>query len=151
MTRNHLALFLLFLGILSGVTFADTNWPEFRGPRGDGSSDATGLPLQWSERGADGKGGENIRWKTEIHGRAWSSPVVWDKQIWLTSATEDGHEYYALCIDRDSGKILQDLHLFHVDQPQAGHDFNTFASPTPAIEEGHVYVVFGVHGNACLD
>jgi outer membrane protein assembly factor BamB len=151
MIRKHLALFLLFPGILSDVAFADTNWPEFRGPRGDGSSDATGLPLNWTERGAEDKGGESIRWKTTIHGRAWSSPVVWDKQIWLTSATEDGHEYYALCIDRDSGKILQDLHLFHVDQPQAGHDFNTFASPTPAIEEGRVYVVFGVHGNACLD
>ena len=123
MTRKHLSLFLLFLGILSSVTFADTNWPEFRGPRGDGSSDATGLPLQWSERGADGKGGENIRWKTEIHGRAWSSPVVWDKQIWLTSATEDGHEYYALCIDRDSGKILQDLHLFHVARIHHGLDY----------------------------
>src|SRR3954463_1748959 len=141
---------LLFL-LSAALALGNTNWPEFRGPNGDGSSDSTGLPTEWTERSTNGTGGKGIRWKTPIHGRGWSSPVIWDKQIWLTTATEDGHELFALCVDAVSGKILKDLHLFHIDQPQAGHDFNSFASPTPAIEDSRVYVSFGTHGNACLD
>ena len=64
---------------------AGENWPQFRGPEGNGVSDARGLPLRWSET-------ENIKWKTAIHGRAWSSPVIWGNQVWMTTATEDGIE-----------------------------------------------------------
>ena len=59
---------------------ADVNWPEFRGPRGDGTSTSTNLPLQWSEQ-------HHVKWKTGIHDRGWSSPVIWDRQVWLTTAT----------------------------------------------------------------
>jgi outer membrane protein assembly factor BamB len=126
---------------------ADTNWPEFRGPRGDGISTSTGLPLHWGEEGGSGA----IKWHTPIHGRAWSSPVIWDEQIWMTTATEDGRELWVVCVDRDSGKILHDTKLFDVANPQFAHKFNTYASPTPAIEAGRVYVSFGSPGLACLD
>jgi outer membrane protein assembly factor BamB len=119
-------------------------WPEFRGPTGNGESTTTNLPLKWSET-------ENVRWKTPIHGRAWSCPVVWEKQIWLTTATEDGRQLYAVCVNRETGKIDRDLKLFDIDTPQFAHSFNTYASPTPAIEEGRVYVTFGSPGTACLD
>ena len=102
------------------------SWPEFRGPSGVGLSDARGLPLTWSEE-------KNVKWKTPIHGRGWSSPVVLGNQVWLTTATPDGHELFAVCVDRDTGKIVHDLKLFHVETPQFCHAFNSYASPTPAI------------------
>ena len=139
-------LFML-LGALSvalPLVAEDANWPQFRGPRGDGTSISTGLPLRWGEQ-------QNVKWKTAIHGRAWSSPVIWGQQIWLTTATEDGRELFAVCVDRDTGKIVRDQKLFDIEKPQFAHKFNTYASPTPMIEEGRVYVTFGAPGTACLD
>jgi len=135
----------LCIGFLSvHLTVAEENWPQFRGPGGDGHSDAIGVPVTWSEQ-------QNVKWKTEIHGRAWSSPVIWQDQIWLTTATPDGTKLYALCVDRAIGQILRDIHLFDVEKPQFAHQFNTYASPTPVIEAGRVYVTFGSPGTACLD
>ena len=102
------------------------------------------MPQSWSET-------ENIKWKTPIHDRAWSSPVIWGEQIWLTSATEDGTKLYVLSVDRNTGKVTRDLKLFDVEKPQFAHKFNTYGSPTPVIEEGRVYVTFGSPGTACLD
>lgn len=129
---------------LRGAELDDTNWPEFRGPRGDGTSASTGLPLTWSET-------EHVKWKTPIHGKAWSSPVVWGGQVWFTAATEDGRELSLICVDTDTGRIARDLKLFDVEKPQFAHKFNSHASPTPAIEAGRVYVTFGSPGTACLD
>ena len=129
---------------LGSLAHAGENWPQFRGPEGNGCSDAKGLPLRWSEK-------ENVKWKTAIHGRGWSSPVIWDNQIWLTTATDDGHDQYAVCVDRDSGKIVHDIQLFHNDKLQITNALNSYASPTPVIEAGRVYVHFGVYGTACLD
>ena len=85
---------LLFATLsLAAAAAAGDNWPQFRGPHGDGHSDATGLPLTWSET-------ENVVWKTPIHDRGWSSPVVWGDQVWMTTATADGHEMFAVCVDR---------------------------------------------------
>jgi outer membrane protein assembly factor BamB len=120
------------------------NWPQFRGPDGTGHSDARGLPLHWSET-------QNVVWKTAIHDRGWSSPVIYGKQIWLTSASKDGRELFVLCIDRDTGKMIRDWKLFDVAQPQFVHPFNSPASPTPVIEEGRVYITFGSAGTACID
>ncbi len=137
---------LLLPAIVLSAAFgrAEENWPEFRGPHGDGHSTATGLPLTWSEK-------ENIRWKTPIHGKAWSSPVIWGEQIWLTSATEDGKQLFALCVDRESGRITRDLEVFTIEKPQFCIPYNSYASGTPVIEEGRVYVHFGAPGTACLD
>jgi outer membrane protein assembly factor BamB len=92
-----------------------------------------------------------VTWKTAIHGRGWSSPVILGNQIWLTTATEDGRELFALCLDRQSGKIIRDIKLFDVANPQYVHPFNSHASPTPVIERGRVYVTFGAAGTACID
>src|SRR3954463_13503270 len=123
---------------------AGQNWPQFRGPDGDGLSDAKDLPLTWTEE-------KNVKWKTPIHGKAWSSPVIWGSQVWLTTATADGKELSVLCVDRESGKILRDQKLFDVEKPQFCIPFNSYASPTPVIEEGRIYVTFGSPGTACLD
>jgi len=140
-----LLLPLLLVTVRMGVHAADDHqWTEFRGPRGDGVSTSTGLPLHWSES-------EGVKWKTPIHGRAWSSPVIWDRQVWLTTATEDGSELWAVAVDRDTGEVMRDLKLFEVERPQFAHKFNSYASPTPVIEAGRVYVTFGSPGTACLD
>lgn len=137
------------LGILALLTFPSLlvggeNWPQFRGPTGDGRTEATGLPLTWGES-------KNVRWKTPIHDRGWSSPVVWGEQIWLTTATEDGHKVFAVCVDLQTGRVVHDLKVFDVAQPEPIHTLNSYASPTPAVEAGRVYVHFGSYGTACLD
>jgi outer membrane protein assembly factor BamB len=122
----------------------DLDWPQFRGPRGDGSTLSSGLPLRWDEQ-------RNVKWKTPIPGRAWSSPVIRENQIWLTTATEDGRVLSAVCVDRDSGRVLRDLRLFDVERPQYCHPFNTYASPTPVIAGERLYLTFGAAATACLD
>ena len=134
---------LLTLCLSALTSFAQGEWPQFRGPTGEGRADAN-LPLEWSED-------KNITWKTPIHGRAWSSPVVWGNQIWLTTASEDGNELYAVAVDLQTGKIIHDQKIFHESAPQFAHKFNTYGSPTPVIEEGRVYITFGSPGTACLD
>ena len=136
--------FLMPVAVLAGSAWANEDWPQFRGPNGDGRSDSRDLPLTWSES-------QNVKWKTPIHGKAWSSPVILADQVWLTTATEDGRELFVVCVDRGTGRILRDERLFDVEKPQFCHQFNSYASPTPVIEPGRVYVTFGSPGTACLD
>ena len=128
----------LILALLVG------QWPQFRGPDGNGVSAATGLPVTWSEQ-------ENVRWKIPIHGRAWSSPVVLGDQVWMTTATPDGKQLFAIAVHKDTGKVLHDLKVFDVATPQFAHSFNTYASPTPIVEAGRVYVTFGSPGTAAIE
>ncbi|MGH9372327.1 MAG: PQQ-binding-like beta-propeller repeat protein [Vicinamibacterales bacterium] len=137
------ALPLLF-ALVSATLPLQAQWPQFRGPEGTGISATRTVPLTWAE-------GRNVRWKTPIHGRGWSSPVVLDNQVWLTTATEDGRRLSALALDRQNGRIVHDLELFHVERPQYAHPFNSYASPTPVIEPGRVYVTFGSPGTAAID
>jgi len=129
---------------LNGAAVAEDRWTEFRGPAGTGHSDSSGLPREWSET-------KDVAWKTAIHGRGWSSPVVLGNQVWLTTATRDGRELSVLALDRDSGRVIHDIKLFQVAKPEDTARFNSFASPTPVIEEGRVYVHFGSYGTAALD
>jgi outer membrane protein assembly factor BamB len=110
----------------------------------DGVSDATGLPLRWSET-------ENVAWKTGIHDFGYSTPVVWDGQVWLTTAKEDGTALYAVCIDLNSGKVMRDIEVFRPEKPQAINALNSYATPSAVIEAGRVYVHFGTFGTACID
>jgi outer membrane protein assembly factor BamB len=140
--RSFLPAFVLLILVHSSK--AGENWPQFRGPQDDGTSDAIGLPLRWSET-------ENIAWKTPIHDHGWSSPVIWGGQIWLTTASEDGKQLFAVCVDRDSGRVIHDVKVFDVAKPEKIASVNSYASPTPVIEEGRVYVHYGTYGTACLN
>ena len=135
---------LSLVAVLAAALPLNAQWPQFRGPDGVGTSAAKTLPLTWSEE-------TNVRWKTAIHGRGWSSPVVLENQIWLTTATENGRALHAIAVDRDSGQIAHDVKLFHVERPQYAHPFNSYASPTPVIEPGRVYMTFGSPGTAAID
>jgi outer membrane protein assembly factor BamB len=148
--RTAAALAILF-ALAGGPVRAATDWPDFRGPSCDGhvsppgDTKLVGLPLRWSET-------ENVKWKTEIPDRGWSTPVVMNGQVWLTTATADGHDFFALCVDADTGKIRFNEKLFHSDTPEPlGNNVNSYATPSPVIEPGRVYVHFGSYGTACLD
>src|SRR5436190_5488003 len=106
MTRTITTLLMGLLPMLR-LCAENVNWPQFRGPRGDGTSTSTGLPLHWTET-------ENVKWKVPIHGRAWSSPVIWDNQVWLTTATPDGKELFVVCVDRETGRTIFDFNIFDV-------------------------------------
>lgn len=127
-----------------------TGWPEFRGPFGDGHAAAdgakpVGLPLHWSESG-------NVVWKTKIPLRGWSTPAALGNQIWMSTATTDGHDFYAICVDAKTGRIRFDEKLFHCNHPEPlGNAVNCYASPSPVLEPGRVYINFGSYGTACLD
>lgn len=133
-----------WLAVLGLLAAAQEDWPQFQGPRGDSRSAARGVPREWGEQ-------KNIRWKTPIHGRGWSSPVILGRQVWMTTATPDGKELYAVAVDRETGKVVHDVKVFDVENPPAINPLNSYASPTPALEEGRAYVHFGSMGTACLD
>ena len=137
--------FILLLTTVASCLIIEANeqWSQFRGHYGNGIIKSTSAPINWSEN-------TNIDWKTPIHDRGWSSPVIWNDQIWMTTATKDGNKMYAICVNKLSGKIEHDIHVFDVKSPQAITNENTYASPTPVVEEGRVYVHFGTYGTACI-
>lgn len=144
--QRHLVLLL----VLVQAVWAQAQWPQFRGPWGNGlatlpGTEPVGLPIHWSEK-------ENIRWKTPIPHRGWSTPVVLEGLVWLTTATVDGHDFFVIGVNADSGAIRFQEKLFHSDQPEPlGNPLNCYASPSPVVEPGRVYVHFGSYGTAALD
>ena len=111
------------------------HWPDWRGPTADGHSAATGLPLHWSEK-------ENILWKIPIHDIGHSTPVITGNTIWLTTATKTGDSLFAIGVDLASGEVVHDVELFKPAERQMSHTLNTFATPSPVVEEGRAYVHF---------
>ena len=144
MTRMSILASILIPLLTAGSALAGDNWPQFRGPEGNGHSDSVGLPLKWSET-------ENVVWKTPIHDHGWSSPVVWNDQIWMTTATTEGHHMFAVAVRRTDGEMIHDVKVFDTEKPEHIADCNSYASPTSAIEGGRVYVHYGTYGTACLD
>jgi outer membrane protein assembly factor BamB len=141
-------LALLLLTTTSGLaTGKDTNWAQFRGPLGDGKSTSNNLPVKFGDKELT----EGVKWKTPVHGKAWSSPVIWGSQIWMTTANDEGTQLSVVCVDKETGKVVQDEVLFQVEKPQFCHKFNSYASPTPVIEDGRLYATFGSPGTACVD
>jgi outer membrane protein assembly factor BamB len=138
------ALVTLTVFLIAPAASAADNWPEFRGPGGMCHASGSGFPVEWDET-------RNVRWKVAVRGKGWSSPVVWGNQVWITSAPPDGKERFALAFDRRSGALLHDVKVFDVPNPAFCHPTNSYASPTPCIEEGRVYVHFGSAGTACID
>jgi outer membrane protein assembly factor BamB len=158
-----------WLGLLIPAIAAD--WPQFRGPRGDGTADARNLPTSWG-----GFGG--VTWQAEIPGRGWSSPVVVGERVWLTSAeslalptadrkrkleqglykdfqeqfqADSSVTLYAIELDLKSGQLLRNIELFTCDDPTPIHATNTYASPTPVSDGQRLYCHFGSLGTVAMD
>jgi len=120
------------------------NWTRFRGPNGQGISKATGLPVSWSST-------ENIAWKIDIPGEGWSSPIVWNDHVFLTTATEDGKNCHVIAVDRKTGNIRWDKLVFTQPAGQFKHEMNSYATPTPVTDGASVYAVFAGGGIVALD
>ncbi len=122
---------------------AADDWPQFRGPDGQGHAAATGLPLTWGEK-------EHIAWKVEVPGLGWSSPVIGGDQVWLTTAQDNGRSLRVLCLEKATGRTLHDVEVFAPEKPVTLNSKNSYASPTPVLEGDRLYVHFGQMGTACL-
>jgi outer membrane protein assembly factor BamB len=124
------------------------DWPEFRGPTGQGIAENANPPMKWSQT-------ENVAWKKEIPGRGWSSPIVYQGSIYLTTAIVDSKSnptsLHALRIDAKTGDILWNREIFALDGSWPKHDKNSHASSTSIIGDGRLYVHFGHMGTASLD
>lgn len=130
------ALAALF-ALLAAPLFAESNWPSWRGPAGDGSSSLKALPIEWND--------SNVRWRTELPGRGQSSPVVWDDKIFLTAAENEGNKRLVIGLDRASGKI-QWRNVAWTGEPESTHSMNAFASATCATDGEIVVAFFGKGG-----
>lgn len=156
--------------VVNSILAAD--WPQFRGPVGDGVAINAQIPTEWSEA-------DNVRWKVATPGRGWSSPVIADGRVWLTSAIERGidkklkeklrSEKFAgnpmkaelnivgeislrlLGLDAETGELMLDRELLTVELPQPVHSLNSYASPSPVWHNGRIYCHFGTYGTACYD
>jgi outer membrane protein assembly factor BamB len=147
MTRTGIRVLIIIAIQIAGLSLMAgepvRQWTHFRGSALVAIVEDGEYPVHWSQA-------EGVAWKTEIHGRGWSSPVVYGDQVWLTTAPADGHALYAVCIDFESGKVIHDIRVFEPDTVKSIHDVNSYATPTPAIEDGYVYVHFGKYGTACI-
>src|SRR5260221_4233807 len=132
---------------LAFATTAGENWPEFRGPTGQGISTAHHLPTEWSAT-------NNVTWKVAMPGEGWSSPIFYDGRIYLTAAVPNNggsdQSLRALCLDSTTGKTVWDVEVFAIGITK-GHRKNSQASATPLIEGEKLFVHFGHLGTACLD
>ena len=136
---------IALLVALARVAVHAEDWPQFRGPTGQGHSTERGLPLEWSES-------HNIIWKTPVPGRGWSSPVVAAGRIWLTSAVRerDGASLRALAYDVATGRELLNVELFRLRDAKLLNPKNSHASPTPVVDGDRVYLHFGAEGTAAM-
>jgi outer membrane protein assembly factor BamB len=121
------------------------DWPQFRGPTGQGLSSETGLPLDWSES-------RNVLWKVPVAGVGWSSPVVANGRVWLTTAVAErsGTSLRALAFDAASGREIVNVEVFRINRRNTSNPKNSHASPTPIVDGDRVYVHFGADGTAAL-
>ena len=168
--RHHPSVeFVLLCCFLArcGTGMAADDWPQFRGPAGQGHALATELPTIWNET-------KNVVWKVPLPGRGWSSPVIWGDQIWVTTALATlvtpeekkrrlaGNQYEAtlaladsvslraLCIHRDTGELLHNIEMCRADQPDPIHQLNSYATPTPVLDGKRLYCDFGTYGTTCV-
>jgi outer membrane protein assembly factor BamB len=119
------------------------DWPDFRGPEGQGHASAQSVPLEWSET-------KNIAWKVAVPGEGWSTPIVADNRVWLTTAVDRGRSLRVLALDAATGRTLVDTEVFRV---RGGGDINpknNRASPSAVTDGERVYVHFGAEGTAAL-
>jgi outer membrane protein assembly factor BamB len=129
----------------AGASALSQDWPQFRGPDGQGHSTERGLPTEWSES-------KNVAWKVSVPGRGWSSPVVADGKVWLTTATSVGREssLRLLSFDAATGRPGLEVEVFRLRDSALLNAKNSHASPTPIVEADRVYVHFGAQGTAAL-
>ena len=164
------AQFVFLFLIAQTLLLSSQGWEQWRGPNGNGHAPAGEYPLEWSEN-------KNLSWKTLLPGRGHSSPVYQGSTAWITTALEtvasqeererranessfpgamglhylSKVEFIALQVDLKTGKIIRQIKVFEKKAPQAIHRLNSYASPSPILKNGKLFIHFGAFGNACLN
>jgi len=157
----------IILALTALTCTAQADWKQWRGPTGQGHANAK-LPTEWSET-------KNVKWRTPVPGKGWSSPVIEGNQIWMTTAFEtlaskeetaerlkkntggvpvnvlSSVRLHVVCVDKRTGKLLHNLKVITKQQPQWVHKLNSYASPSPIIKGGRLYCHFGSYGTVCVD
>ena len=138
-------ILLVTFVLISASAARAEDWPQFRGPTGQGHSAETNLPIEWSES-------RNVRWKTPVAGRGWSSPVVMDGRVWLTTSVDDrgAASLRTMAFDTETGRQVVDTEVFRIRNAELLNIKNSHASPTAIVEGDRVYVHFGALGTAAL-
>ncbi len=162
---RRLSYTIVLCCIVAPASFAEVNWPGFRGLSGGVVEDEV-LPVSWNTS-------ENVVWKVDVLGRGWSCPVVWGDKVFLTTVASEGHveeakkglyfggnrdkastdvhHWIVYCFDWDSGKILWEKTVHKGKPAQSVHIKNTYASETPVTDGRRVYFYFGNVGLFCFD
>jgi outer membrane protein assembly factor BamB len=145
---RHTPLALCLIGLFASASRSQDDWPQFRGPTGQGiAADSADPPVVWGPT-------ENVAWKTQIPGGGWSSPIVYQGRVYLTSALTGGNgrptSLRAICVDAESGDIVFEREVYVPDGNAPKHSKNSHASSTPLADGEHVYFHFGHFGTACL-
>lgn len=132
--------------LLTVLIAVPSDWTQFRGHLANAHAEGPATPLHWSET-------QNVKWKTEIPGLGWSSPVVSADAIWLTTAVEQEQQLSLRCLKLSpvTGEVLWDHEVRRLWEIPAIHGKNSHASPTPILRGNRLYVHFGTHGTACLN
>jgi outer membrane protein assembly factor BamB len=167
-----LVIAIVAIATLNTTVGARGNWPQWRGPSGQGISSEKNLPATWGP-------GKNIKWKTPIAGRGHSSPIVWGNRIFLTTAIEGPvvpgakamkhmmgdkeflhpdaigadkkHTFKVICLDRETGKVLWEQIAFEGTPYDNRHRKSSYAASTPATDGKLVYAFFGPEGLYAYD
>lgn len=142
-TRAVKALIYCVVAALTLASAFAENWPRFRGPNGQGISSEKNLPLEWSTT-------QNVAWTTAIPGEGWSSPIVWNGRVFVTSITDNNTRCHVICVDAKSGKILWDKEVFE-QLPRRKESKNSYATPTACTDGSRVYATFGDGSVVALD
>ncbi|PWT80468.1 MAG: pyrrolo-quinoline quinone [Blastocatellia bacterium] len=138
------ASFLVLVFAATAFTLRAEDWPAFRGPGGQGHSSERDVPLEWSES-------KNVVWKSQVPGLGWSSPVVANGRVWLTTAVKDrGASLRVVAFDIETGRELVNAEVFRVASATPLNPKNSLASPTPIVDGDRLYVHFGSDGTAAL-
>jgi outer membrane protein assembly factor BamB len=147
---NRMIVSIVATIALSAVA-AGEDWPQFRGPTGQGLAPDARLPIEWSAT-------KNVTWKKELPGLGWSSPVVGGGKIYLTTAVAASEakaadfSLRALCLDAKSGDTVWNVEVFLEKKgTPKPHAKNSHASPTPILDGDRLFVHYGHMGTACLD
>ncbi len=139
--RHSVSLYILFH---SGLLIAGNTHDTYTDADASVSSAQGNIAITWGES-------NNVKWKTEIHGKGWSTPIILGDQIWLTTADEDGKKMYAVCVSKESGKILHDITVLENKKVEWKNETNSYATPSPVAADGYIYSEFGSYGTVCIE
>jgi len=130
--RNAARRFVIVALALAAATTTAQEWTRFRGPNGSGIGHAPELPAKITDA--------NVHWKLALPGEGHSSPVLWGERLFLTCSASEAGGISVLCINAKEGTIIwkREFGL----KPFTIHDYNTFASATPAVDAERLYVVW---------